>query len=1583
MSDVLEQSLEYARLELLDMGLRGNTLLNFRPTSNTLPITGELSDQVYQVLVENQQSMAFLPLDGEDDAEEGADPERESTAAERGGEAPEHELATLYRPDQHSDTNLQTRLTAEKLDRRLVKISNEAKTYYDEQGVEILYLALGFIAWYEDASSSAERLAPLILIPVELVRSTAMDLYRLKFTEGDIGPNLTLAAKLKSDFRIMLPEFPEELTPASYYAEVADAISSQPRWRVDSNRINLGFFSFGKFQMYQDLDPAKFPEDAKPWNHPILKALLSGAGFSAESIASTHSASGEPEAPTKLVDLNFVKDADSSQTQAVMAVKSGSHLVIQGPPGTGKSQTITNIIAELLSENKKVLFVSEKMAALEVVKRRLDECHLGEAVLELHSHKSNRKAVLGELKRCLEQGFPSVPDRSYEQQRHQDLEQQLNDYCLAVNSPILNSGITYVQALGHHLNLDPVVREGALPSLTFHLMRDWSASEYAAACSRVSELVGHLEQMGVPAENPFSTTRLEDFSPIRQNELLGKLNQTEALIGQCSDASAEIALAMGLPVPQNLDVLQTLHRAATRAHQAPHVAGLKLTTNDWQQRRDRIQALLEAGKTMQALRERHRDVFIDQAWSANVLELRGIWATTGMKWWRVLSGDFRGARRSLQGLVHGELPRAATDCLALIDDILRYQTALEGYQQHEQLGSSLFGAQWQGLQSDWAVLASLSTWVIALYQEVTDGVIPPAILRFLEGDPELSGWADRLATLATTAKGLEQSIHDVTAIAMLSLPGGAKATPSTVNLKTLQESIGCWRESVDNLYPMTRYNQLVASLNSPAMSEIAKLSFDWRQAPTLLLTALQASWYAGLVDDAYNSRPAIRRFDRISQEKAIQDFRRIDRELFNHAQEHLVGLMHKRMPSLSGGGEIAIIRHEMNKKRRLMPIRRLIKEAGRAIQQIKPVFMMSPMSVATYLEQQAVNFDVVIFDEASQVKVVDAMGALLRGNQAVVVGDTKQMPPTDFFSRALELDDEDAEASQTADIESILGMFLAQGAPESMLRWHYRSRHDSLIAVSNEEFYDGKLMIFPSPGVNPNASGLKFRHLPHTTYDRGGSRANAAEARSIAEAVMVHAQERPHLTLGVVAFSTAQRDCLLLEVERLRRENPETEDFFTADRADGESFFIRNLENVQGDERDIIFISIGYGMTSSGRLSQSFGPINREGGERRLNVLITRARLGMEVFANFTGEDIQTTANTPFGVRALKNFLIFAESGKLKRHHETGRDLDSPFEEQVLGAMRALGYQVEPQVGSAGFFIDLAVRDPGKPGRYALAVECDGASYHSSASARDRDRLRQDVLEGLGWRFHRIWSTDWFRNQQAEIQRLKVAIEVAIQELEAHDKDKAAVCIKSTGVATAAVISRKAPGDSPASVAVPYQVFQGALGLPDTVEPHELSDYHLHKAVVKLLNYEGPLHFDQAARRMVESVGITRVGSRINQRFEEAFRSGSRHGLFHYDAPFLYTNNERHAPIRNRSELPAPAKKIEHVPPGEIASAIVEVVTGAFTIQRTEAVSSSLALLGFQRATQRASAQVEAVLKKLVDEGKLKESDASLSIASA
>jgi very-short-patch-repair endonuclease len=424
--------------------------------------------------------------------------------------------------------------------------------------------------------------------------------------------------------------------------------------------------------------------------------------------------------------------------------------------------------------------------------------------------------------------------------------------------------------------------------------------------------------------------------------------------------------------------------------------------------------------------------------------------------------------------------------------------------------------------------------------------------------------------------------------------------------------------------------------------------------------------------------------------------------------------------------------------------------------------MMSPLSIATFLEQGGTDFDQVIFDEASQVRPVDAFGAILRGKQTIVVGDEKQLPPTSFFdamtSDAVDGDDE-GEEPLSAGIQSVLELFLAKDAPRESLLWHYRSRHHSLIALSNAEFYDNGLMVFPHAEQQRDDLGLVYHYLPDAVYGRGHSQRNPVEAREVAEAVFDHARENPGQTLGVAAFSTSQMQAILDELEAMRRLQPEYEGFFTAHPE--EPFFVKNLENVQGDERDVIFISVGYGRDAAGNVSMNFGPLNWQGGERRLNVLITRARMRCEVFTNLTANDIDLTRTSARGVQALKHFLLYAETSVLDETIVGPPPTESPFEAAVRDVLEAAGHQVDTQVGVARYRVDLAIVDEHDPGRYLLGIECDGAMYHHARSARDRDRLRQMVLEQRGWHLYRIWSTDWFKHPAREAERLLAAVDAA------------------------------------------------------------------------------------------------------------------------------------------------------------------------------------------------------------------------------
>jgi very-short-patch-repair endonuclease len=1566
----LNQSLNLSRRELLDMGLRGNSLLNFVPRAKSLSIVEELSKEIFHILVEDQKTMSFLPIPEEMVTEE------EEQQLDLVSLPLPVVLAEKYGEERFTDNKLQTKLSAEKLDRQLLKIYTEANTYYQEQGIDILYLALGFLHWYEDANSDLARKAPLVLIPVELVRSVASEAFKLRYTQAELGTNLTLAEKLKSDFYIDLPELDEEFEVIDYFDQVRAAIEKQARWTVADNDIALGFFSFGKFLMYQDLDPERWPDDKKPHHHTILSSLL-GRGFdylreiSDPSLTDSNAAVETPD----LTTMHLVLDADSTQTEAVLAAKSGNNLVIQGPPGTGKSQTITNIIAEFLADNKSVLFVSEKMAALDVVKKRLDECEMGDAVLELHSHKSNKKSVMAELKRTLELGQPEIENPTPVYRKHKTLREELDTYAEQVNVPILNSSLSYIRALGLYLREQAVMGENKLPSLDFTPMKNWDFDAFTEACAQTSLLTDHMDVMGIPAKSVFAKSTLEQFSPVDQHKATKLLQKAIKHLEETLEKSAQLAASFDLRSPETTNEIITLCQAGTVTINRPGFNGIKLVADEWEQRKSSIQTMVDSGTIMAEHKKEWDGLLISQAWKENLVFTRQVLATKGKKWWRFLSPEYHRAKSTLQGLMKGEFPKDTDVWLSMLDAILDYQIQLEKFSPLITIGESLYGSRWLGEQSNWLEISEITNWVFHYYDEFNKSELACEILKYLEsgGDPSIEG--DQLSELNDLVSETMDLFKE--ALTTLAIEFSKEDHEKIASLKLEEEHqlLLDWEHNIDALQKMAQYNRLRKRLNNMGLSDLSALSYQWSHQPQLLLSVLKSSWFIGLIEEAYKTKEALIHFDRLGHEKAIEEFNLLDKQLFHHAKLDLINKHHQNLPTTFSYGEVAVIQREMNKKRRIMPIRRLIREAGRALQSIKPIFMMSPMSVATYLEQGAISFDLVIFDEASQVKVVEGLGALLRGEQAVVVGDTKQLPPTDFFSQVLELDDEEAEESQTADIESILSMFLSKGAPEKLLRWHYRSRHDSLITVSNEEFYEGKLMVFPSPGVNPYAKGLCYRLNRDSVYERGGSRTNPIEAKEVAEAVIEHAKNTPELTLGVVAFSTAQRDRIILELERLRREDPSTEDFFTTNML--ENFFVKNLENVQGDERDIIYISIGYGRTASGNVSKGFGPINREGGERRLNVLITRARLGMEVFCNFTADELKTEASSPFGVRAMKSFLKFAETGALEQRQESGKETDSPFEDQVITAVRHLGFEVEPQVGCAGFYIDIAVRDPDKEGRYILAVECDGASYHSSASARDRDRLRQDVLEGLGWRFHRVWSTDWFRNPHKETERLHESIRGAIAYYQQSDELRYSPSAnkKSAEQSTAVIRSQKNDNNETGSF---YTLHNGALGLPVNKELHEVDVNVIINALARIVESEGPIHISESIKRIISSVGVSRAGSRIQKHIKMTVTFGSKKARFHFSNGFIYLNANKQAPIRNRSKLPSASRKIELIPPEEIDSAIEKIVKESFSISVDDTIGGAIRILGIQRATENISSMLSHRMDYLEKLGRIKKENDNL-----
>lgn len=521
-----------------------------------------------------------------------------------------------------------------------------------------------------------------------------------------------------------------------------------------------------------------------------------------------------------------------------------------------------------------------------------------------------------------------------------------------------------------------------------------------------------------------------------------------------------------------------------------------------------------------------------------------------------------------------------------------------------------------------------------------------------------------------------------------------------------------------------------------------------------------------------------------------------------------------------------------------------------------------------------------------------------------------------------------------------------------------------MITYSNYRFYANSLLTFPGAKEKAPDVGVELFKVDGT-YRRGGARDNPVEAAKVIERVLYHRRRHPELSLGVVTFSGAQEDAIAGELERKARDHPELAELTSDDRLHG--FFVKNLESVQGDERDVIIFSVGYGPDEYNKFTLNMGPLNRKGGERRLNVAITRAKQRVEIVTSVLPGRFPADGMTD-GIRHLKGYLDFAARGMpalALDHDDSNGDAESPFEEEVLREVRAWGYDAVSQVGVAGYRLDIGLRDPAHPGNYALGIECDGAMYHSSKVARDRDRLRQQVLEGLGWRIHRIWGTAWYRDRAGQETRLREAIESALNGTQLEPTIAPHPAEELT-VADEAVDLEAAPAwAEPYRLARLDQVFNAAeMHLPEARS-------QLRRLIEEVVRQEGPVHEDRVLQAIRKAWGVGRAGHRIKEAFNRAVRDLTRTGLERDVDGFLSTKFSMLRQVRIPSDDPDTQREARHTPQHELRIAIARLVGEAHTIRPDDLSIHVARLFGWRRRGPDVRAALEDAIEALVTAGEL------------
>ncbi|HRR66730.1 MAG TPA: DUF4011 domain-containing protein [Methanomassiliicoccales archaeon] len=1231
------------------------------------------------------------------------------------------------------------------VDKVLYTLRSRARIYRNDHGVNILYVAFGSLLW-NDASSGETNESPLFLVPVALERQNSFTPYRLQPLDEDTVLNPSLRKRLELDHRIRLPEIELEngLDLPKAMGMVAAAIPPASGWRVEGS-CHLALFHFSKLLMYSDLEQGAGTLSS----HPVIRAL---AG---DPAALPPEPSGLPrpeEYDSKLrpEDSFHVLDSDSSQLEAVQAALAGVSFVLQGPPGTGKSQTITNMISELIAHGKRVLFVSQKMAALDVVRGNLERCGLGDMCLELHDPKRSRAEIIKEIATGLEDAGRSG-GAAVDAQELVEVRRELDEYVRALHMPRGRLGTSVYRMIGQYAELT------GTPDLCFDLPGALEVDEERAR--RMEGTVLRLSQMASAFReptHPWAGALVTEWSDRLQAKVQEELSALMAAHGRLCTALPALTIPFGLPEPVSLPEVRRLRQLFKDMAERPRV------------RREWLEGDLDLLMTMVRDGLASFQDLLGKEGRLSGMGARDILDLDGRGLRHRFDGEHTGPFRALKGRYRQDMRTLRTasgrrlsfeEARFLVRAVDDYQKALAAWNVRRDALMTALRGEFLGDGQELEALSERLEWTKAfrskhallMSERVIDAVTAEEMPREVgQGAMELELRMDDLdAALSAFAARFTADLR---------LNGRPLQDAALKDLEEWTERAWACRHRYQEWLDLS---SLLLAMRALGLEGLLKELREGSLPPEDFVKGFQRRFYRLWIEEALASDPTLTGFRRDRQMGLIARFDELDRKYVEGSRARVRARAEANLRrEMEGPAHSMLLKQEMEiarlskLKRQRKAIKAMLAECWDLVGLLKPCMLMSPLSVAQFLDRERTRFDVIIFDEASQICPEDAIGSIVRGRQLIVVGDSKQLPPTSFFALAAE--DEDAEP----DLESILDECETCGMPRRMLMWHYRSKDESLIAFSNHQFYGGRLNTFPSPLFGREGYGVHHVLVPNGTFDRGRTRTNREEARAVAGMVRDHYALKDGRSLGVIAFSEAQMEAIDQALDELRSGDEKLDAALSSE--EGEPFLLYNLENVQGHERDRIILSVGYGRDENGRFPLNLGPLNREGGERRLNVAITRARLCLDVVSSVRSEEIDLGGSSSAGARLLKQYLAFAEAGGDRRalpvQSDRLREDPSPFVEHLAKALQARGHRVRTNVGTSDYRVDLAIEDPAEEGRYILGIECDGAHYLSGRTVRDRDRTRQGQLRRLGWTLHRVWSVEWFRDPEGEMERIEEAL---------------------------------------------------------------------------------------------------------------------------------------------------------------------------------------------------------------------------------
>ena len=1395
-------------------------------------------------------------------------------------------------------------------DRNLVALSRKANTEIEESGCNPLFLTVGAIRWFDNDNAALvgkmSFTSPILLIPAHLPRRRSGPYYQLELDLDGIQFNTTVFEYFKqnlgldfSEFDNLFAEKDSVIDLQKIYNTIRSKIFSKHGWAVLDNFVCLSMFSFAHFVMWSDL---KNYRDIFLKN-PIVASLTAGRQEWQDPV--------NPILPQELdlklnpQDLAIPLSADSSQIQAIAASEAGESFVLDGPPGTGKSQTIANMIINFMFHQKTVLFVAEKEVALDVVKTRLDRLGLGKFCLQISSAKANKKDVLTQLQQALDLGQTKNPEAYQQEAEALKAERDALNHTLASLHQSKSFFVSIYSAILGYLAVSPY---GGRTSVDEAYARKMNSAAYEEVLKALKTLALHGQAIGSYYRNPFIPFQNRNYSMEQRDALLSELIPYQAALTTYQNAAASFFSAHLPDLAQSQANLQAVEAALLSLRQNNRIAYPYLANDEYFAKRTAIMAFLnralETAKTRDELKQSLQAgafALDGPALAKRNLEARGanIFKRFSIK--QELLREFKPfavTKKAVRGktldsliaqLVHFQ---ELTSSLAAADAFIRFvypkeaEQSVEAILQDQAAASATFALHQSvmamapkanaTLATTWSFFSSLGAQAAVLFA--------PEVSAFLSAKQSFDALSASLKQryafdfffdrdeddyLSHHNASLRQAIAHSGALAewsafLQALDQAAKLLPANF-LKDYQA--GSMKE--DELEPCFKaalfYRIVALGLGEEKLANLSAVTTDQ-----------EIAFYKQQIDK-FNALTIAETAARVTAHYPSNG------------------------TNFASSTQIYQLRHLCANGGRGKTLRGIFQEFGELIHQICPCFLMSPLAVSQYLEPGKHYFDAVVFDEASQIQTSEAIAPLARGHSLIVAGDQQQMPPTNFFAAGINLGDEDDDNDALAydDLESFLDDCIALHLPRIRLNCHYRSNHESLIAFSNNRFYDNSLLTFPSP--TNQTSKVSFRYVGGV-YQKGKG-INREEASAIVSEVLrrLHDPELKKKSIGIITFNEKQQDLVLDLLDKQVYSKTDLES-----NPGGESIFVKNLENVQGDERDVILFSICFGPDPKTKtMVLNFGPLSRERGERRLNVAVSRAREEMMVFASTQPEDIRAEQAKNEGAEFLRSFLRYAKYGVTTLTNSASGTIYAPEKsvaDYLAQDLIRKGLAVDTNVGSSSFRIDLAIKDPTNPASYRLGIICDSACYSQAATCRDRNVVEPSMLERLHWRILHVWSVEYFDHPALVVQRILSALKET----------------PSTPTPTS--------GNVPLDLAVLFQKKE----IPDEEKyPHKVAYEYYHpnpwnygNIAPDIVTYEGPISRTLLEKRYRQTMKIGRIGNNIAWTIDNALRKFYRET---YDGETYYWPTQDRAAFYTKYRVGSDRSTTD-IPFQEFAAAATDII---------------------------------------------------------